>query len=241
MNSIRHFLSSVSHWGASLVNIIFPDVCTVCHRTLVQGEKHICLGCLMDLPRTNFHLTASNALTERLFSIGLPLERAASMFYYMRGNPYTALIHDTKYHGRPVVGRHMAAMYARELLPTGFFDDIDLIVPVPLHFLKQLGRGYNQAEEIADSIGETTGLPVISALKANYHRSQTRKDAHARLRNALGTYSVRDVEALRDRHILLVDDVITTGSTILACMQAIKDTSPTTRISVYSLAATRLG
>lgn len=232
------FINTVSRWGKSFVDIIFPNVCTVCHRTLIDGEQFLCLECLMDMPLTNFHKSDSNSLTDRLFSRTVPIEKATSMFYYRRGNPYTALIHDTKYRGRPDVGRYLAELHAEELMSAGFFGDIDLLVPVPLHFLKQLKRGYNQAEKIADGIASVSGLPVVTPLRASWHRSQTRKDAHDRLRNALGTYSLCSDAAIENKHILLVDDVITTGSTVLACAGAVKAASPTTRISVYSLAAT---
>lgn len=234
------FINTISRWGKSFVDIIFPNVCTVCHRTLVNGEKYLCLGCLMDMPLTNFHTAVSNSLTDRLFSRTVPIEKTASMFYYRRGNPYTSLIHDTKYRGRPDVGRYLAELHAEGLMSAGFFGDIDLLVPVPLHFLKQLKRGYNQAERIADGIASVSGLPVVTPLRALWHRSQTRKDAHARFRNAAGAYSLRSAADIENKHILLIDDVITTGSTILACAAAVKASSPTTRISVYSLAATYL-
>lgn len=239
MNSPK-VLSGLRRWGKGFVNLIFPDVCTVCHRTLVEGEKYLCLGCMLDMPLTNFHKSSSNSLTDRLFARSLPIQKATSMFYYRRSNSYTSLIHDTKYRGRPKVGSHLAALHAEDLLSAGFFNGIDLLVPVPLHFLKKLKRGYNQAEEIANGLSSVCGLPVINALKASYHRSQTRKDAHSRLQNTLGVYSIEDPQLIENRHILLVDDVITTGSTILACAQAIRDASPTTEISVYSLAATHL-
>lgn len=234
------FINTVSRWGKSFVDIIFPNVCTVCHRTLVSGEKFLCLECLMDMPLTNFHKSASNSLTERLFCRTVPIEKAASMFYYRRNNPYTTLIHDTKYRGRPDVGRYLASFHAAELMNAGFFADIDLLVPVPLHFLKQLKRGYNQAEKIAEGLASVSGLPVVTPLMASWHRSQTRKDAHARFRNTVGAYSLRSVDDIENKHILLVDDVITTGATILACADAVKTASPATRISVYSLAATYL-
>lgn len=228
-------------WSEAFVNLIFPNVCTVCHRTLVRGEKIMCLECRMGLPRTNLHLTQPNTIHERLFSIGHPIYRAASLFHYYRQNQYSRLILDTKYHGRPVVGRTLAAEHAKELMASGFFDDIDAVVPVPLHYFKRMRRGYNQAEIIASAISDKTGIPVYDALSARFHFSQTRKNAHERLANARGVYTVRDSQIIDGRHILLVDDVITTGATLLSCMEAIYLKCPSTRISVYSLAITQLG
>ncbi len=230
----------IKPWATGLVNVIFPNVCTVCKRSLVDGEKVMCLHCLVDLPETNLHASQPNHIHERLMAVGMPIEKAASYFYYYRDTPYTALIHDTKYRGRPSVGRFLARRHAGKLVNCGFFDDIDCIVPVPLHRFKKMMRGYNQAEEIAKGLSAVSGLPVVNALKAAYHTTQTRKDSHQRLLNVKGVYSVSDTEAIRDKHILLLDDVITTGATLLSCIQSIRTACPSTRISVYSLAITRL-
>ena len=223
-----------------LVDIIFPNVCTVCHKSLVRGEKYICLDCLMSLPRTDFHLSNPNPLHDRLFSRNIPIEKATSLFHYYKGNKFASIIHDTKYRGRPNVGRYFACKHATELLPTGFFNNIDLIVPVPLHIIRKLHRGYNQAEKIAHGLSEATGIPVINPLVASFHKSQTKKNAHARLMNAMNVYKVMDANMLSGKHILLVDDVITTGSTMIACLNAIKNAVPDVVLSIYSLAATKL-
>lgn len=229
-------------WVKGLRNIIFPNVCTVCMRTLVAGENVICLHCLMELPRTNLHQYENNSIHERLMALGLPVEKATSLYYYIRESPFVRLIHDSKYRNRPSVGRYMASIHAKELNRNGFFDDIDFIVPVPLHRLKRITRGYNQSEEIAKGISSVTTIPVENVLTASYHSTQTRKDANQRLKNVMNVYKVDDdmIEILENRHVLLLDDVITTGATLLSCMQAIKNVSPTTKISIYSLGLTKL-
>lgn len=237
---IQGVKDSLKLWGEGLVNLVFPNVCTVCHRTLVRGEEVMCLECELGLPRTNLHRLQPNVIHERLFSIGHPVERATSLFYYYRENQYARLIHDTKYRGRPNVGYTLASRHADELLKCDFFDGIDSIVPVPLHYFKRLRRGYNQAEAIASGIASAAQIPVIDALSASFHSTQTRKTAHERLVNARNVYRVKDVAAIANRHILLVDDVITTGATLLSCLEAIKHSSPATRVSVYSLAITQL-
>lgn len=236
---IQRLRSSVRSWSEALLNLIFPNVCTVCHRTLVKGEEVMCLKCMIDLPYTNLHRLQPNVIHERLFSIGHPVERATSYFYYFRENSYSRLIHDTKYNGRPIVGYKLAATHAAELLQSGFFDGIDAIVPVPLHYFKRLSRGYNQAEEIALGLSSITDIPVIDALSASFHTTQTRKTAHERLINARNVYKVKD-SSIDNLHILLVDDVITTGATILSCIESIKKVCSSTRVSIYSLAITQL-
>jgi ComF family protein len=169
------------------------------------------------------------------------IERAAGYFYYYRGNPYTRLIHVAKYNGRPETGRELAARFADEIINDGFFDGMDLIVSVPLHRFKKLKRGYNQTEYIAEGIARKTGLVInrnLIALKP--HSSQTRKNAFERWKNSLDIYGVKNPEELENKHVLLVDDVITTGSTMLACCEAIHRAAPSATISVIALGVTNL-
>jgi len=150
------------------------------------------------------------------------------------------LIHDTKYNRRPIVGRKLARIHARELVKSGFFDDIDLLIPIPLHFTKLWRRGYNQSYEIARGLSDVTGLPIGDNLIATRpHPTQTHKNASQRRANSIGTFRVKHPDELESLHILVVDDVITTGSTILAGLETLHTASPTTRLSAYSLALTK--
>ncbi len=236
-----YMLSALKRWGGNLLDVVFPRVCTVCHTPLVQGEDVMCLKCLLNLPRTNLHTKQPNELTDRLMSLRAPIERATSLYHYMSGTPYVSLIHDAKYNRRPIVATKLAAMHAREIVDSGFFDSIDLIIPIPIHFTKEWRRGYNQSYEIARGLSEVTGIPIGDNLTARRpHSTQTRKTASERRANSVGTFGVIRPEELKSIHILVVDDVITTGSTILAGLEAIHAASPTTRLSVYSLAMTKM-
>lgn len=230
---------SMSEIANSLLNIIIPRVCAVCGTALVGGEDVMCLGCRAKMPVTGQYLRQPNDIHERLISLRAPLCKATSYFLYHRDNPYAKLIHDTKYHGRPKIGRKLAAEHCRQLLRTSFFDGIDSLVPIPLHPLKYLRRTYNQSEEIAKGISAATSLPILTNLKtARYHSTQTRKSATDRKLNAAGSFKVHHPEELTGRHILLVDDVITTGATMLEAMEIIKATCPSVKLSVFSLALT---
>lgn len=239
--ALSYMLSALKRWGGNLLDVVFPRVCTVCHTPLVQGEDVMCLKCLLNLPRTNLHTKQPNELTDRLMSLRAPIERATSLYHYMSGTPYVSLIHDAKYNRRPIVGTKLAAMHAREILDSGFFDGIDLIIPIPIHFTKEWRRGYNQSYEIAKGLSEVTGIPIGDNLTARRpHSTQTKKSAAERRDNSIGSFSVTHAEELDSLHVLVVDDVITTGSTILAGLEAIHAASPTTRLSVYSLTMTKM-
>lgn len=222
------------------VNFIWPDLCEVCGCTLVRGEKVICLGCRLKLPRTMLHNEHFGPIHHHLAG-KVPIERAAGYFYYYRTSPFTRLIYAAKYHHRPKVARYLAAEYAREIISDGFFDDMDIIMPVPLHRFKQWKRGYNQSRYIALGLADVTGLPIGSNLVATrQHSTQTRKGAYLRWLNSQGIYSATRPEQLHGKHILVVDDVLTTGSTLLACCEAIHRVAPTARISVLTLAVAHL-
>lgn len=225
---------------AAGVDLIYPRVCCVCHRSLTRGEKVICLHCLDALPRTDVHRSEFNFIHKKLAGHTL-IERAGAWFHYSRESNYASIIHDAKYRGMPDLAREAARLYAGEIIGDGFFDDIDIILPVPMHTAKMLSRGYNQAEMAARGISEATGIPVADNLVATRgHDSQTRKNSWERLLNARNIYELIRAAEIEGRHILIVDDVITTGATMLACADAVRQGAPSARISVLALAATSL-
>lgn len=223
-----------------VVNLIWPDVCEVCGCTLVKGEKVICLGCRLKLPRTNLHTQEFSLIHHRLAG-RVPIERAAGYFYYYRSDSFTRLIHAAKYNGRPNVARYLAREYAGEIKNDGFFSGIDLILPVPLHRFKLWKRGYNQTEYLARGLKDATGIAIGSNLVATRgHSTQTRKGSYMRWLNTRNIYEVAHPGELEGKHILVVDDVITTGATLLACCEAIHRSAPTATISVLTLAVSHL-
>ena len=224
----------------SLLSVLMPERCIVCGRTLVAGERLVCLHCNVAMPRTRYHLSRFNHMHERLMG-DARVERAAAWFHYMRKSPYTNIILQAKYYDRPEVAAEAAAMYAAEIKPDGFFAGIDLILPVPMHRFKELRRGYNQALLIARGLSRVTGLPVGDNLKVKHgHDTQTRRGSYDRYVNVSGLFEVVHAAELAGRHVLIVDDVMTTGSTILSCCEAVRAAVPDAVISVLTLASAKL-
>ncbi|MDE7411862.1 MAG: ComF family protein [Paramuribaculum sp.] len=227
--------------ASHVVSVIFPRLCEVCGTALTDGEEIMCLDCLYSMPVCNLDSEGFNIIHQRLAS-HTPVNRAAGLFHYYRGNPYTRLIHAAKYNNRPQIARYLGTLFARRLLGNGFFENVDVIVPVPLHKTRQRRRGYNQSQHIAAGISDVTAIPVKPLLMVTRpHSTQTRRDLYHRWLNSLDTYTASPRQnSYSPKHILLVDDVITTGSTMLACLEALHTAYPSAHLSVLTLGVAQL-
>lgn len=225
----------MSIW-TDLWNLFFPHGCLLCGKQLVPGERVLCAKCLSELPRTRFHLCKDNAV-ERNFWGKFPVERATSFLYYAKGGDVRQLLYELKYHGNQEVGEVMGRVMAAELMHSRFFDGIDLIVPVPLHRRKERRRGYNQSECLARGISAVTGIPVDTkvVIRNRYTDTQTHKGQYERWENVRNLFDCVSPERLEGKHLLLVDDVLTTGATLVSCADAFHGI-PGLRISVLTLA-----
>lgn len=181
-----------------------------------------------------------NSMEEKLFGT-VPFERATAYCHYDKGAPYARLVQYAKYRGRPAIMRWLARRYAMELRADGFFDGIDAVMPVPMHFLKKMRRGYNQAEWVARGVADATGLPVVDNLRAvRGHATQTRRGSYARWENSRELYKTVRPGEIDGLHLLIVDDVVTTGATIIACGECVRQASPTVRLSALTIASARM-
>lgn len=222
----------------SAFDFIFPRSCHICGTRLSPGSRYLCPTCLMRLPRTRFHRIPMNQMEQR-FAGKFPFTAATTHFFYSSDTAMATLMHDLKYRQYRGLAKFMGELVAQELLPTSFFTDVDCIIPVPMHPLKQARRGYNQTIEIAEGVSEVLSIPILSNLKAvKPHRTQTRLTLDQRLDNLSGTFAVENPEELRNRHILLLDDVCTTGATLTSCADTLLAAEPSLRLTLLSLAAT---
>ena len=210
----------VSFWHR-LLDLISPRLCVVCGQRLTISEDVICTKCNLHLPRTDFHQDPYENEMAKLFWHQIPVERVTALFYYESHAETANILYELKYKNHPEVGEVMGRLMAKELKPSGFFDGIDGIVPIPLAKKRQRQRGYNQSLEIARGISEITGLPIYNKVvrRKAFEGSQTNKGRWERNENVEGVFELKDASAIQGKHLLMVDDVVTTGATVIACVQ----------------------
>lgn len=221
---------------------LFPSVCPVCGEALVRGERTICIRCRWDMPLTDYWLAEDNPAITMLREHLPDMGHASALLFFRSQSGYRSMIHSLKYSGRRDIAIAMGEMFGRELRESPFYSDITVLVPVPLHWSKRIQRGYNQAEEIC--VGLSRSMDVVTDFHALKRIRRTRtqalnRDSDARRKNVKKAFKLCRPERLRGKHILLVDDVLTTGATIEACTDAIRSALPDARISVATLATVR--
>ncbi|MDR2854055.1 MAG: ComF family protein [Prevotellaceae bacterium] len=208
----------------------------ICGENLVQGEQFVCMNCLNAVPRTNFHLHKDNAVEKRFWGKA-DVFRATSFFFFQKGSPFQKLIHSLKYKGNKEIGEVLGKYAAADLIENEDFRSVDIVVPVPLHPNKLRKRGYNQSEWIARGIAAVLQKPVDvqNLFRAIENPTQTKKSVYERFQNTDGIFQIHDASDFENKHILIIDDVLTTGATIEACILPMKDIKGV-KISVFTLA-----
>jgi len=198
--------------------LFFPELCAACGRNLYRNEKIICTHCLYHLPYTNFHRDPQNKMARQLWG-RFPFEQAIAFVYFRKGNRVQNLMHQLKYNNRPEVGIRMGELYAWQLMRSDGWKKAELIIPIPLHPLKRKKRGYNQSEQISRGMSSVLNLPLSTQnlVRIENTETQTRKSRYARYENLKDAFMIKDASELVQKHIILVDDVMTTGATVEAC------------------------
>ena len=229
--------------------IVLPRICLVCGQRLLLNERHLCLNCLADLPLTFYWSMSHNPMADKFNEMiqkgGPPAHEryafAASLIFYHSEAEYRLIPYQIKYHGNTDAGRFFGRMLGSRLAASEQFADVDMVVPVPLHWTRRLKRGYNQAEVIASGVAESMGIPLRTDLlkRRRRTRTQTKMEVEEKVGNVTGAFiaSTESSTASDIRHILIVDDVFTTGSTLYACYSALRSVfPPSVRISIATLA-----
>jgi ComF family protein len=226
----------LKRWFSDLLDLMYPNLCVICNESLFRGEEQMCIKCLHQIPRTNYHLQVDNAVEKRFWS-KIPIYRGTSFFIFQKGSPFQKLLHELKYKGNKEIGKVIARYAAADLLDEPEFSNADFLVPVPLHPRKYAKRGYNQSEWIANGLADVLKIPVDTThlRRIRENTSQTRKSVFDRYKNTEGIFQLTNQTVFEGKHIMLVDDVLTTGSTLEACAQALMVTK-NIRISLFTLA-----
>jgi ComF family protein len=219
------------------VSLFYPELCAACETRLNNTEKHICLECRYKLPRTDFHKKTGNPAEQKFWGRA-PVFRAASFFYFTKAGRVQTLMHSIKYRNMRDAAVTAGEWFGQELLTEADFASADCIIPVPLHKSRMRKRGYNQSEYFGKGLSAAMKIPLdTSSLKRiRKNETQTKKGRYKRWENVSGIFRCEETEAAEARHILLVDDVITTGATLEACVQAILAVNCRHKISIATLA-----
>lgn len=220
-----------------LLDLVAPRFCVVCGNRLAVDEDYICSVCNLHLPRTGFQSHADDNKMVRMLWGLMPVERATALFYYTPGAQTTHILEALKYNDQPEIGITMGRLMAQELKDSGFFDGIDLLIPIPLARNRQRQRGYNQCTMLARGVSEVTGIQVVESviIREKFEKSQTHLKRWERIENVEGIFALSNPQTLHGKHVLLIDDVMTTGATVCACAKPLQQVEGL-RISVLTLA-----
>ena len=218
------------------MHIFYPRLCVACGKNMPPSNVCFCFGCRGQLAPTDMHHRKENEFTERFWGI-LPIQTGSAMYFFHRRSPIQRALHQLKYENKPHIGQQLGREWGRKLLSSSLYGDIDAIVPIPLHPDRERQRGYNQSALFAQGLSEILDVPVADrALRRRQAgASQTRKKRLERFENVSDRFEVNQVHALKGKHILLVDDVLTTGATIGSCGELIL-ALPDTRLSLTTIA-----
>lgn len=206
-----------------LLSLLYPNLCCACGDAIKNNEQIICLDCQWRMPQTNFHLDPANSMIKKFWG-RVPVLQAASYYFFQKDGRVQHLLHELKYKGRTDVGETLGRMYGSILLDDdSLFSKADIIIPVPLHYEKLRKRGYNQSDFFAKGLSQSLGIPWSDSLMQRniFTETQTGKNRIERWENVEEIFELRNNEDFKDKHIILVDDVVTTGATLEACANAL--------------------
>ena len=229
MNTLLRYLDNMSC-------LFYPRLCLACEWKDIPPRQILCIKCDAKLPRTDFHLQKENEFTQRLLG-RIHLETAAALYFFEKESKTQALIHNLKYKGKQKVGVILGQVLGGLLKKSPYYQDIDLIIPIPLHRRKEIERGFNQSDVFAQGLSEAMGIPWKRdvLIRTEYTASQTNKSRRERFENVIQAFHILHPEKIKGKHILLVDDVLTTGATLEAGAVKILEVADT-KVSLAAIA-----
>ncbi|MFM7668074.1 MAG: ComF family protein [Bacteroidota bacterium] len=230
----------ISPISNSFLHLLFPEKCIHCHTELILKESVVCLNCLSTISYTFFENYTEQTKMDKLFWGKILLHKTFSLYYFEENTVVQSILHTLKYENNPQIGIEFGRKIGERIMNLEGFQDIDALIPVPIHPKKKFSRGYNQAEMIAKGISEITTIPIQSTevKKLKHTQSQTKKSMWERWTTSENTFS----SLLTDnslKHIALIDDVLTTGATLERLAKTILDKNPNVKISLITLAITK--
>jgi ComF family protein len=228
-------MNSISTYLEDFFSLFFPVLCPGCGKSLFKNESIICTDCIYHLPYTNFHLEKENRVARQLWG-RIPFTASASFLYFDKGSRVQNLIHQLKYNDRPEIGLKLGEMYGHALKFSDY-KAADIIIPVPLHPHRLKERGYNQSDLFGKGLSTSLEIPLQTTLlkRKIATATQTKRSRFSRYENMKDVFEIADPHHITGKHILLVDDVITTGATIEACSMKLLEI-PDTKISIATIA-----
>src|SRR4030095_14633290 len=211
-------MASYIELRSSVLHILFPHVCDGCGSDIIDEQSSLCMKCIAEMPETNFHLHTDNPI-EKISWGRLQITIATAQYYFVKESLMQHLMHQLKYKGNKELGKQLGRLMGYELQKTRRFNKVDYLVPLPLFASKEKRRGYNQATILCEGIAEVMNVQIAGDVitRTQYTETQTRKGRIERWQNMEGKFELLKPEMIRDKNILLVDDVITTGATLEAC------------------------
>jgi ComF family protein len=219
----------------SLLHLVFPHVCEGCGTDVLQAHHHLCLSCISALPKTGFEMFSDNPV-EKVFWGRVPITHATAQYYFTKESIMQRLMHNFKYRGNKELGLYLGGLMGGAIATSEWHTSIDGLVPLPLHPSKERRRGFNQATILCNGLAKELGKPVLegSVLRSGLTETQTKMNRVDRWQNMEGRFEVRSSTKIEGRHLLLVDDVVTTGATLEACAAELLQV-PGVRISIATL------
>lgn len=219
---LKRSISFIKQRGEDLIALAYPRLCAACNTALMRDEEIVCLACKYSLPQTNFHAIKNN-LIEQVFWGRFPIQFASSFLFFDKLTKVQEIIHELKYNNQPEIGVELGKWYGKILKEANVMSEIQAIIPVPLHYLRLKKRGYNQSEMFAKGLSEILEKPVLTnvLLKTRKTETQTKKSRFVRWHNVNEAFILQNANIIEGKHLLLVDDVLTTGATLESCAQTL--------------------